>query len=144
MHNLAQFLTRIQTFELRIITVKELKSHVKEDGNKQAYSLAHETQYYDSFTYKNEIRVLKDLALIDLLALDDTKIKREIEQLKKLVERFKLFWTHFQHNHNTWEGVYPKHYVFAVQLQYLFIVKNLKYFSVLIISNAPSGNCKPL
>jgi hypothetical protein len=126
MQNLAQFLTRIQTFELRIITVKELKSHVNEDENKKAYSIAHETHYYDSFTYKSELRVLKDLALIDILALDDTKIKREIGQLKKLKDRFKVFWTNFQNHHNTYEGVYPKHYVFAVQLQYLFIVKNLQ------------------
>lgn len=126
MNSLDQFLTRIQTFELRIITVKELETRVKEDENKQAYSLAHETPYYNLFSYKSELRVLKDLALIDLLTLDDTKIKREIVQLKKLKDRFKLFWTHFQHNHNTYEGVYPKHYVFAVQLQYLFIVKNFQ------------------
>lgn len=43
MQNLAIFLIRSQTFELRIITKAELKSPVKEDGEKQAYTLAHET-----------------------------------------------------------------------------------------------------
>lgn len=47
MENLALFLTKIQTFELHIITKAELKSPIKEDGNKPAYSLAHETHYYD-------------------------------------------------------------------------------------------------
>ena len=98
MRNLAIFLTRLQTFNLRIITKSELKSPIKENGNKPAYSLAHETHYYDSFTYKSEIRVLKDMALIDLLSLTDTGLKREIEQLKKLKERFKLIWTNF-HQH---------------------------------------------
>jgi len=69
MTGLIQFLTRIQTFKLRIITKAKLKSPIKQDGNKPAYSLAHETHYYDSFTYKSEIRVLKDMALVDLLSL---------------------------------------------------------------------------
>ena len=40
-----------------------------------------------------EIRVLKDMATIDLLSLNDTSLKREFEQLKKLKERFKSIWT---------------------------------------------------
>lgn len=134
MQNLATFLTRLQTFDLRIITKGELQNRIKEE-QKQAYSLAHETHYYDSFSYKNELRVLKDLALIDLLTVDDPRIKREIEQLKKLNDRFKLFWTYFQRNHNSFETVYPKNYVFAVQLQYLFIVKKLQpdYTDIFIV-----------
>lgn len=90
MKGLTQYLTRLQTFNLRIITKNELKSPIKEDGEKQAYSLAHETHFYDSFTFNSEIRVLKDVALIDLLSLNDISLKREFEQLKKLKERFKL------------------------------------------------------
>ncbi|WP_316828718.1 hypothetical protein [Pedobacter miscanthi] len=58
MTGLIQFLTKIQTFNLLIVTTGELKSPMKEDGNKPAYSLAHETHYYDSFTYKSESIVL--------------------------------------------------------------------------------------
>jgi len=100
MNGLIQFLTKIQTFNLLTFTKAELKSPIKEDGEKKAYSLAHETHYYDSFTFKNEIRVLKDMALIDLLSLNDTSLKREFEQIKKLKERFKLIWTNF-HEHYT-------------------------------------------
>jgi len=98
MTGLIQFLTKIQTFNLLVVTNAELKSPIRGDGNKPAYSLAHETHYYDSFTYKSEIRVLKDMALIDLLSLNEISLKREFEQLKKLKERFKLIWTNF-HQH---------------------------------------------
>lgn len=107
MYNLANFLTKLQTFELRITTKEKLKSPIKEDGQKPAYSLAHETHYYDSFTYKSEIRVLKDMALIDLLSLNDTSLKREFEQLKKLKERFKLIWTNFHQHYNELRTEYP-------------------------------------
>jgi len=98
MQFLQTFLARLQTFNLHIVTKRRLKRPIKEDGEKQAYNIAHETHYYDSFTYKSEIRVLKDMALIKLLSLIDTSLKRELEQLKKLKERFKLIWRNF-HQH---------------------------------------------
>ena len=59
MQNLANFLTRLQTFNLQIITKGELQTRIKNDEQKQAYSLVHETPYYKSFSYKSETRVLK-------------------------------------------------------------------------------------
>lgn len=126
MTGLIQFLTKIQTFELRIITKTELKSTIKEAPNKPAYSLAHETHYYDSFTYKSEIRLLKDMALIDLLSLNDISLKRELEQLKKLKERFKLIWTNFYEYYNEFREEYPRNFIFSIQLDYFFIVNNLQ------------------
>lgn len=126
MNGLIQFLSKIQTFNLLIVKKSELKSPIKEDENKQAYSLAHETHYYDSFTYKSEIRVLKDMALIDLLSLNDTSLKREFEQLKKLKERFKLIWTNFHQHYGELRAEYPSNFIFSIQLDYLFIVNNLQ------------------
>ena len=126
MTGLIQFLTKIQTFNLLVVTNAELKSPIKADGNMPAYSLAHETHYYDSFTYKSEIRVLKDMALIDLLSLNDTNLKREFEQLKKLKERFKLIWTNFHEHYNEFRDEYPRNFIFSIQLNYLFIVNNLQ------------------
>lgn len=126
MQSLANFLTRLQTFNLLLINKSELKSPIKQDGNRPAYSLAHETHYYDSFTYKSEIRVLKDMALIDLLSLNDISLKREFEQLKKLKERFKLIWTNFHEYYNEFREEYPRNFIFSIQLDYLFIVNNLQ------------------
>jgi hypothetical protein len=126
MTGLIQFLSKIQTFNLLIVKKSELKSPIKEDENKQAYSLAHETHYYDSFTYKSEIRVLKDMALIDLLSLSDISLKREFEQLKKLKERFKLIWTNFHQYYSELRAEYPSNFIFSIQLDYLFIVNNLQ------------------
>jgi len=123
MQNLIYFLIKIQTFELHIINKGELKNPVKEEENKPAYSLAHETQYYDSFSYKSEIRVLKDMALIDLLSLNDISLKRELDQLKKLKARFKLFWTNFHEHYSELQTIYVHNFIFSIRLDYLFIVK---------------------
>ncbi|MCX2492994.1 hypothetical protein OQX63_05895 [Pedobacter sp. PF22-3] len=126
MSGLIQFLTKIQTFNLLIVTKSELENPIKEDEDKSAYSLSHETHYYDSFFYKSEIRVLKDMALIDILSLNDTSLKRELEQLKKLKERFKLIWTNFHQHYVELRVEYPSNFIFSIQLNYLFIVNNLQ------------------
>lgn len=126
MQNLSAFLTKIQTFELHLIVKGELQNSIKAEENKPAYSLIHETQYYNSFSYKSEIRVLKDMALVDLLSLSDTSLKRELELLKKLKERFKLFWINFHQHYSELQSEYPHSFIFFIRLDYLFIVKNLQ------------------
>lgn len=126
MQCLTSFLTKLQTFELRLTTKGELNNYIKEEDRKHAYSLYHETQYYDSFSYKSEIRVLKDMALVDLLSLNEISLKRELEQLKKLKARFKLFWTNFHQHYSELQTEYPRNFIFSVRLDYLFIVKNLQ------------------
>jgi hypothetical protein len=71
MQHLKEFLTRIQTFNLRItkqqVGIEKGKNDTKE---MDACDITRETQYYDSFSYKSELRVLKDMAFLDILALD--------------------------------------------------------------------------
>jgi len=126
MQSLTFFLTKIQIFDIRIITKGELQNKIRDEETKPAYSLIHETQYYNSFSYKSEIRVLKDMALLDLLSLGDNSLKREFEQLKKLKARFKLFWVNFHQYYSELQKVYPHNFIFSVRLDYLFIVKNLQ------------------
>ncbi|MFD1257397.1 hypothetical protein ACFQ3S_11370 [Mucilaginibacter terrae] len=70
-----KFLNRIQTFDLPII---EDDIHMEWGANEKkhvkVYDLTYQTQYYDSFSYRSELRVLKDMAFIDLIALDKERI----------------------------------------------------------------------
>ncbi|MBB5645906.1 hypothetical protein [Pedobacter cryoconitis] len=66
------------------------------------------------------------MALVDLLSLNDISLKRELEQLKKLKERFKLFWTNFHQHYSELQAEYPRNFIFSVRLDDLFIVKNLQ------------------
>lgn len=71
MQHLKEFLTRIQTFDLRIIEDDiAMETGTNEQKHVKAYDLTYQTQYYDSFSYRSELRVLKDMAYIDLIALD--------------------------------------------------------------------------
>lgn len=116
MQNLSNFLRLSQTFNLKIIIKAQLKKRIKLEEEKVAYSIVHETQYYDSYSYKSEIRVLKDMALVDLLSLRDTSLKRELDQLKKLKVRFKVFWINFHRHYSELQEEYPSNFIFSVRL----------------------------
>lgn len=91
------------------------------------YDISHETHYYDSFSYKSELRVLKDMALIDLLALDQDHIGMQLLQLKKVEERFKQLWEHYHDNHYGYlASRYNASYPFSIRIKDLFIVNNLQ------------------
>lgn len=127
MQHLKEFLTRIQTFDLRV-TEDDIfvewgsndKKHVK------TYDLTHQTQYYDSFSYRSELRVLKDMAFIDLMTLDKDRIQLQLAELDKVRNRFKEFWSYYHDNYSEMTRVYHRSFIFSVRLDYLFIVNDLQ------------------
>jgi hypothetical protein len=129
MQHLKEFLIRLQTFNLRItkqevVDVSDFNKIKRQQGN--AYDITRETNYYDSFSYKSELRVLKDMALIDLLTLEEGLMSLQLEQLQKVLERIKLLWKNWHNHHSEWLQDYKDDYIFSIDLDKLFIVHNLQ------------------
>ena len=83
MQHLKEFLIRIQTFDLRIIEDDiQLEWGTNEKKHVKTYDLTYETQYYDSFSYRSELRVLKDMAFLDLLILNKVYIMENLTTAK--------------------------------------------------------------
>lgn len=126
MQHLKEFLTRIQTFDLRIVEDNiQMDSGTNEKKRVKTYDLTYQTQYYDSFSYRSELRVLKDMAFIDLIALDKERIKLQLIELSKVRSRFKDFWGNYNQHYSEMKMVYDRSFIFSVRLEYLFIVNNL-------------------
>jgi hypothetical protein len=125
--HLKEFLTRIQTFDLRVVEDNiQTQSGTNEKKHVKAYDLTYQTQYYDSFSYRSELRVLKDMAFIDLIALDKERIKLQLAELSKVRSRFKEFWGNYNQHYSEMKLVYDRSFIFSVRLEYLFIVNNLQ------------------
>jgi len=92
----------------------------------EAYDITRETHYYDSFSYKSELRVLKDMAYLDILILDKERIALQLIQLYKVKDRFKELWVNYHMEHSEYNQVYKSHYIFTIRLDSLFIVRNLR------------------
>jgi hypothetical protein len=127
MQHLKEFLTRIQTFELRIVEDDiQMESGTNEKKHVKAYDLTYQTQYYDSFSYRSELRVLKDMAFIDLITLNKERIKLQLAELSKVRSRFKEFWGNYNQQYSEMKVIYNRSFIFFVRLEYLFIVNNLQ------------------
>jgi hypothetical protein len=127
MQHLKEFLTRLQTFDLRVIEDDiHMEWGTNEKKHVNIYDLSHQTQYYDSFSYRSELRVLKDMAFIDLMTLDIERIKLQLEELAKVRELFKEFWRNYHEHHSEMTRIYERHFIFSVNLEYLFIVNGLQ------------------
>jgi hypothetical protein len=127
MQHLKEFLTRIQTFDLLIVEdYIQIESGTNEKKHVKAYDLTYQTQYYDSFSYRSELRVLKDMAFIDLIALDKERIKLQFPELSKVRHRFKEFWGNYNQHYSEMKLIYDRSFIFSVRLDYLFIVNNLQ------------------
>lgn len=112
MQHLKKFLTRIQIFDLRIVEDDiqmergtNTKQHVK------AYDLTHETQYLDSFSYRSELRGVKDLAFMDLITLDNARIKLQLAESGKVRCRFKTFWGNYNQHYSEMKVVYNRSFI---------------------------------
>jgi hypothetical protein len=126
MQHLTEFLTRLQTFNLRLIKRKAgIKTGANETQGMDTYDITRETQYYDSFSYKSELRILKDMALIDLLALDKEHIGLQLAQLNKVKNRFIELWQNYHQHYHDYHEDYEASYPFSIRLDTLFIVHNL-------------------
>jgi hypothetical protein len=127
MQHLKEFLTRIQTFDLRVIEDDiHMEWGTNEKKHVKVYDLTYQTPYYDSFSYRSELRVLKDMAFIDLMTLDKELIQVQLAELTKVRNRFKVFWGYYHDNYSEMTQVYNRSFIFSVRLEYLFIVNGLQ------------------
>src|SRR6202012_2403543 len=119
MQHLKEFLIRLQTFNLRITKQKIADAsdfnHIKRHEG-DAYDITRETRYYDSFTFESELRVLKDMALIDLLTVSEVVMKLQLQQLHKVLQRIKQFWTNWHEHHSEWREDYKSSYLTSIRL----------------------------
>ena len=123
MQHFKEFLTRIQTFTLQLTNQKvSVKAASNEMREMPGYDITHETQYYDSFSYKSELRVLKDMAFIDVLALDKERIGLQLVELNNVKKRFKELWQNYHQHYHDYHQDYKSSYPFTIRLDTLFMV----------------------
>ncbi|MDX5423451.1 MAG: hypothetical protein LPK14_14445 [Hymenobacteraceae bacterium] len=125
MKHLKKFLTCLQTFELRLI---QRKVAVGPFSLKEvtSYDIRHETHYDDAASFESELRLLFQMATLDLLPLHHLQLQLVLEQAIGIEARFRIFWINF-HNHAFDYGqAYPAGFLHQLSLQSLFVMRNLQ------------------
>lgn len=124
MQHLQQLLTRLQTLELRLAREKHYAG--PDTSEATAYELGHETRHYDSFSLESELRLLTDMAVLDLAALEAGRLQPVLAEAEKVRERLHAFWAAF-HDHLPGYGEpYPADYFFRSGLYRLLLLRGLQ------------------
>jgi hypothetical protein len=123
MQHLKEFLTRIQTFDLRIIEDDiQTEWGTNEKKHIKTYDILYSTKHNDSTTHRSELRVLREMAFIDILTQDKERIKFYLVEIRKVRKRFQDFWEKYHDNYSEQKLVYERSFVYSVYLEYWFIV----------------------
>lgn len=125
MKHLQKFLTRLQTFELRVIQKKVYERPFGPVKEVPVYDIGHETKYYDAFTFESELRLLSEMACLDLLPLSYDRLGLVADQIQAVEQRFRQFWINYHLHYNGYGMTYPNHYILKISLDMLFLVRNL-------------------
>lgn len=92
MEHFKKFLIRLQTFNVRIITRKKYNASVRDHIDTRLYDLTHENPVMTP-TFKNEMRELSELAILDVLNLP--QIPYQLRRLDSIKEKFEKFWNNY-------------------------------------------------
>jgi hypothetical protein len=98
MEHFKEYLTFIQKFDLRVIETKDKRIS---SGNEQVYGAGYDIRHQNpnfSFQFPGHLRLLKDLAIVDLISADEDKRLDYLIQVEKVLTRFDDFWKNY-HNH---------------------------------------------
>lgn len=127
MKHLKELLIRLQTFELKIN-----ERRVKQDSydhpptGTQVYDISHETKYYDSYTFETGLRILSELATVDLVGLKISKLQVVLDQLDQIKERFRAFWKNYHNHYFRNDRPYTPGYLIQIGFHELFLIRNLQ------------------
>lgn len=127
MQDLTKFLSRIQTFNLKIIpllTVNDLLANEMDNG-KDSYWIGEESGHLEYSNIQSELRLLKDMALVNLLVLRNPELELVLFQLKKVQNRFQKFWTNYHFHLEEEVHEYPGDYILDINLPEIFLVNGL-------------------
>lgn len=103
MDHFKEYFTFIQKFDLRLSEMRDKRKSSKAGPvTGLGYSIKHQNPYF-SFEFRQRLRILKELALIDIFGVDRKNRNAYLDQTRKLLIQFNRFWENY-FNHNPTAG----------------------------------------
>lgn len=126
MDHFKEYFTFIQKFDLRLSEIRDKRKSSKAGPvTGIGYNISHQTPHF-SFEFRQHLRVLKDLAVIDLVGVDDKKRNAYLDQTKKLLSQFNRFWeNYFTHNPTSAE-TYRDNFLLVIEFGEIFYTNVLE------------------
>lgn len=126
MQHFKEYFTFLQKFDLCLSETRD-KRVAPETGPVfgMGYDITHQTPHF-SFLFRHNLRILKDLAIIDIIAADPERRKAYLDQTKKLLNQFNRFWENYFRHYPTAGTVYQDNYLLVIEFAEIFYADILK------------------
>lgn len=124
MKHYKDFIIKLQTVDIKTRQKRQVESgSLKEFAT---YTVSHQNPYL-SDTFRNELKELKELALIDFLNFSGEQIQIQLQRLDELKELFEKFWHNLSHSHVPVGSQHLTDLLYSLNLSRLFIVPELSF-----------------
>lgn len=120
MDHFKEYFTFIQKFDLRLSEMRDKRKSSKAGPvTGLGYSIKHQNPFF-SFAFRQQLRILKELALIDIFGVDRKNRGAYLGQTRKLLVQFNRFWeNYFNHNPNA-SQVYRDDFLLVIEFGEIF------------------------
>lgn len=120
MDHFKEYFTFIQKFDLRLSEMRDKRKSSKAGPvTGLGYSIKHQNPYF-SFEFRQRLRILKELALIDIFGVDKKNRGAYLGQTKKLLIQFNRFWENFFNHNPTASEIYRDDFLLVIEFGEIF------------------------
>ncbi|GEO11786.1 hypothetical protein [Segetibacter aerophilus] len=124
MKHYKDFIIKLQTLDIK--TAQKRQDESRNPENFSIYVISHQNPYL-SDTFRNELKELKELAVIDILNLSSDQIQLQLHRLGELREHYHQFWNSLKHSDVPVGSEHLTDLLYSLNLNELFIVPELSF-----------------
>jgi hypothetical protein len=124
MKHYKDFIIKLQTLDIK--TRQKRQVEFRSPTEFSTYTISHQNPYLNN-AFRNELKELKELALIDILNLSAQQIQLQLQRLDELKKQFQQFWNNLRYSKVPVGTQYLTELLFSLQLNKIFIAPELSY-----------------
>jgi hypothetical protein len=124
MKHYKDFIIKLQTLDIK--TRQKRQVELGSPTEFSTYTISHQNPYLNN-GFRNELKELKELALIDILNLSAEQRQLQLQRLDELKKQFQQFWDNLRYSKVPVGTEYLTELLFSLQLNKIFIASQLSF-----------------
>lgn len=126
MEHFKEYLSFIQNFNFRVNEIRDRRIFSKKGPvYGREYDIRHQNPYF-SFQFSSHLRILKDLAVVDLISSDSERRSEFLKQVDKILDRFNQFWENYHQHYPIGSETVADNFLLAIKFGKIFYANILE------------------
>ncbi len=126
MEHFKEYLSFIQNFNFRVNEIRDKRIFSKKGPvYGRGYDIRHQNPYF-SFQFSSHLRILKDLAVVDLISSDSERRSEFLKQVDKILKRFNQFWENYHEHYPMGSELVADNFLLTIKFGKIFYANILE------------------